>query len=142
MSVDERRRSELFQGLAGVIGAEQATTMFELMPPSGSEVATSTDIAGLDRRFDAVGQRFAAVDQRFAEVDRRFDDMDRRFDELERRFDERLDDRLDALRSDVIAAFRGELNEVVSKQLRAMVVSSVSTALAVTGSAVALAQVL
>lgn len=57
MTVEERRRHQLYEGLAGLLGAEDTATMMELLPPSGAEVATRADIDGLDRRFDHLEER-------------------------------------------------------------------------------------
>jgi hypothetical protein len=78
MAVDERRRSELFEGLSEAIGPEQATTMFELLPPAGVEVATRQDVERLEARMDA---QFARIDERFERIDERFARIDERFDE-------------------------------------------------------------
>jgi hypothetical protein len=59
MAVDERRRSGLFERLAATLGPDEATTMFDLLPPAGAELALRSDIADLDaridRRFEQVG---------------------------------------------------------------------------------------
>lgn len=135
MAVDERRRSQLFEGLAGAIGPEQASTMFELLPPAGVDVATRQDVAQLEARMDA---QFARVDERFERIDERFERTDDRFTALEHR----IDDRLDVLRGELLAAFRGELVSAVAGQTRAVVTATIATALSVTGAAVALAQLL
>jgi chromosome segregation ATPase len=92
MAVDERRRSELFQAAARALGQEHAVTMFELLPPSGSDLATEQAVGArfdeVDARFDAIDLRFEQMDRRFEQMDRRFEEMDRRFEEMERRFEE------------------------------------------------------
>ena len=92
MAVDERRRSELFQAAARALGQEHAVTMFELLPPSGSDLATEQAVGArfdeVDARFDAIDLRFEQVDRRFEQVDRRFEEIDRRFEEIDRRFEE------------------------------------------------------
>ncbi len=128
MAVDERRRSALYERLAAALGSDQATTMFELLPPVGEDVAVQSRV---DHRFDA-------VDRRFEDVDRRFEDVDRRFDELERRIVEEA--RL--TRAEVTAAFREELNAAVSGQARLVLTGSIATALSILAAAVAVAQLL
>lgn len=111
MAVDERRRMQLFEQLAAVIGDEATGTVFELLPPPNTEVATRDDLEGLRRemqrgfeevsrrfdrqsaRFDRVDEQFDRVDERFARVDERFAGVDERFEGLE----ERLTDRLSSL---------------------------------------------
>ena len=121
MAVHERRRSELFQAAAQALGQEHAVTMFELLPPPETDLATQQS---MDLRFDAVDQRFEAMDQRFDAVDQRFTD-------LERRFDQRLDDGLGRLREELLAAFRGELVTAVAGQARAVMLAVVTTTVAI-----------
>jgi DNA anti-recombination protein RmuC len=167
MAVDERRRSQLYERLAGAVGEEAAGTMFELLPPPQTELATTADLERLERkmehRFELVGQRFEQVDQRFEQVDQRFEQVDQRFDHLERLFDERfrqvderfghvddrftslqreLEARIDGVRDELLAAFRGELVTAVAGQTRAMLVAVVTTVAAVGGLALAMTQLL
>lgn len=114
MAIEERRRSELYEGLAAVLGPEVTATMFELLPAPGTEPASRTHLEALDRRlerrFAAIDRRFAEIDHRFELVDRRFALVDQRFDRVDERFDQleqRLDDRIDGLRNELLAAFRG-----------------------------------
>jgi chromosome segregation ATPase len=156
MAVDERRRSELFERLAATIGSDQAATMFELLPPAGTEVATRADLDALEGRLE---RRFERIDARFDQLDARFDQTDARFDQLDARFDQtdarstRVDDRFDQLerrmleqhellRHELTATFRGELVTAVAGQTRAVVTASVATALSVTAAVAALAQLL
>ena len=44
MAVDERRRVELFERLSAALGQEAATTLSELLPPRGGDVATTDDV--------------------------------------------------------------------------------------------------
>lgn len=110
MAVDERRRHQLYEALAGLLGAEATATMMELLPPSGTEVATRADIDGLDQRFDHL--------------------------------EERIDDRIDALRGELLAAFRAELVTAVSGQTRAVIVATATATFGIAGLAVTLAQLL
>jgi hypothetical protein len=139
MAVDERRRSALYQRAADVLGQEHADTMFELLPPSGTDLATRQ---AMDLGFEVMGQRFEEVDRRFEEVDRRFEEIDRRFEEQREHFDERLDHRLEAVKNEIVAAFRGELVTAVAGQTRAVMLAVVTTSLAIGGMALALAQLL
>lgn len=63
MAVDEQRRNALYRAAAEVLGEDHAATMFELLPPPSSDLATEASVASLG----------ASVDQRFADVDRQFD---------------------------------------------------------------------
>jgi hypothetical protein len=142
MAVDERRRSGLFERLAATLGPDEATTMFDLLPPAGAELALRSDIADLegriDRRFEEVDRRFEQVDRRFDAIDARFSVVDDRFDQLERRIVEEV--RLS--RSELVADFRGELNAAVSGQARLVLTGSIATALSILAAAVAVAQIL
>jgi hypothetical protein len=121
MTVEERRRHQLYEGLAAVLGPEATATMMELLPPDGRQLATRSDI---DRRFDTVDARFEAIDQRF--------------DHLE----QRIDDRIDALRGELLAAFRAELVSAVAGQTRAVIVATATATFGIGGLAVTLAQLL
>ncbi len=49
MSIDERQRHELYEGLVEALGAERADTLMELVPPVGwADVATKQDLAHLE----------------------------------------------------------------------------------------------
>ena len=112
MALDERARHELFLRLEQVLGADQADTLMELLPPVGwAEVATKRDLDGLEER---VNLRFELVDQRFEALDQRFEALDQRF--------EGLQDKL-------LAAFRGELLSTVGTQTKTLVIANVGTVL-------------
>ena len=53
MSVDERRRSALFQAAAQALGEDHAVTMFELLPPPETDLATRADLELLEERITA-----------------------------------------------------------------------------------------
>jgi DNA anti-recombination protein RmuC len=160
MAVDERRRSQLYERLAGAVGEEAAGTMFELLPPPQTDLATTADLERLERRmehgFELVDQRFELVDQRFEQLERRFDERFEQFDERLLRIDDRfghvddrfaslqreLEARIDGARDELLAAFRGELVTAVAGQTRAMLVAVVTTVAAVGGLALALTQLL
>jgi hypothetical protein len=142
MAVDERRRSQLYEQLVGVVGEEAAGTMFELLPPPQTDLATTADLERLERkmdhRFELVDQRFEQIDQRFEQVDARFGQVDDRFSSLQRE----LEARIDGTRDELLAAFRGELVTAVAGQTRAMLIAVVTTVAAVGGLALALTQLL
>jgi chromosome segregation ATPase len=152
MAVEERRRIELFERLAATIGPEATATMFDLFPPAGDDHVTRRDLQGaeervgvrfegVDRRFERIDQRFDEVDRRFERIDQRFDEIDRRFEQVDRRFDE-VDLKLDVLRNELLAAFRGELVTAVSGQTRAVIVATATATFGIGGLAVTLAQLL
>ena len=58
MAVTERQRHELFKWFEEQMGEERASTMIELMPPTGfAELATKQDLA--ERGYRAAAQRKA-----------------------------------------------------------------------------------
>lgn len=156
MQVDERRRGELFRAAAQTFGEEQAETMFAMLPPPGTELATRADLelfaSHMDQRFVGVDARFAGVDARFTSIDARFDAVDARFDAVDARFDaieermehqrELLEIRMDAIRDQMIGVFRGELIAAVSGQTRSIIVAVTTGVVGLTGLTFTLAQVL
>jgi len=124
MAVDEARRSALFQAVARAVGKDHAVTMFELIPPPGTELATRADVDLLR----------ADVDLLRAEVGR----LDQRFESLEQRFDLNLN----ALRHELLAAFRSELTAAITAQTRVMVITTIMAVVGIGGLAVTLSQVL
>ena len=124
MAIEERRRSELFRAMSQSLGEEPAVTMFELLPPPDTDLATRRDIEALERRFDAIDQRFDAVDQRF------------NAHRLE------IDAKLDCVRDELLAAFRGELVTAVAGQTRAVIAAAATAVIGIGGLAVTLAQLL
>jgi hypothetical protein len=53
MGIDERTRHQLFLRLETALGAEEATTLMEHLPPTGwADVATKDDLRQQDERFD------------------------------------------------------------------------------------------
>ena len=114
MAVDERRRSHAYTRLAAVVGEEAATTMFELLPPAGTDLARTTDVVHVEERID---QRFGSMDERMA-------------------------DGFAVLRGELLAAFRGEIVAAVSGQTRAVIVSVTTTIFGLAALTLAVAQLL
>jgi hypothetical protein len=120
MALDERARHELFLRPERVLGAEEADTLMELLPPVGwADVATKRDLDALDERLNL---RFELVDQRFEALEQRFESLDRRLDQ---RF-ESLQPQFEAVENKLLAAFRGELSSAVGTQTRTLVLTHVA----------------
>jgi hypothetical protein len=133
MAVTEQRRHRLHQKLDEVVGVDDAATVMELLPPTGwADVARRDD---LDRLETSLRREFGA---RFDAVDQRFDAVDQRFNALEYR----IDDRMDGLRNELLAAFRGELVAAVSTQGRQLIMATLTGVFGVGGLAIALTQVM
>jgi hypothetical protein len=62
MSVDERRRNEMYLELEEVLGSQDAATLMEHLPPSGWPVLVTNQSLGL--RLDALDLRLEATEQR------------------------------------------------------------------------------
>jgi tetrahydromethanopterin S-methyltransferase subunit G len=106
MAVDDDRRSRSFARLAEVIGRDEAVTIFEMLPPQGTDLATRADLGTLDRRFEQVDRRFEQVDQRFERIDHRLD---------------RIETALHDLRGEVLTAVAGQTRSLVLGVLTATV---------------------
>src|SRR5262245_24733825 len=84
MSVTEFERHQLFSWFEEHMGQERATTIMNLLPPTGwGDVATRRDLRVLENRIDALEDRLNA-----------------RIDTLEARLDAKLESRLGELLSD------------------------------------------
>lgn len=70
MTIDERKRHDLYQRFEDVLGNEHADTLMELLPPVGwADIATKTDVAALDTRVESRFETLEArMDKGFAEI--------------------------------------------------------------------------
>lgn len=131
MPIEERRRIALHHAVAGAWGEEVADTLFELVTPSGQDLATRQDLENLGVRL---GQRFTSIDERLTSIDERFDRVDERFELMERRFDEqdeRTDHKLAALEHRITATFERRISDAVTSQTRTLVWSQLAALVAV-----------
>jgi hypothetical protein len=70
MAITEEARFQLFEKLRKALGAEEAATLMEHLPPVGwADVATRRDLDHLERRFDEVERRFDELPMLFATKD-------------------------------------------------------------------------
>jgi hypothetical protein len=131
MAVDERARHQLHERLDAVLGADEAATLMEHLPPAGwGDVVTREYLDNRLEQLDARTDRwFAEVNVKFAEVNGRFDKIDGRFDKIDGRFgkidgqfaavDERckgMEQLIEATKQELLAAMRGEINSGVIRQ--------------------------
>jgi hypothetical protein len=96
MAVDEDRRSRSYERLAAAIGRDEAVTLFELLPPPHTDLATRADLEALEVR----------IEERFRGIDARLD---------------RIDDALRDLRGEVVTAIAGQTRALVLGVLTATV---------------------
>lgn len=66
MSVSEARRIDLLESAQQHLGRDVAVTLMEMLPPSGSDIATQQGLDALEIRMNA---RFEAMESRFASVE-------------------------------------------------------------------------
>jgi hypothetical protein len=67
--VTEQQRSRLHRKLEEQLGAEEAGTMMELLPPVGwADVATKQDLRHLEDRFDRADLRFGGIELELREI--------------------------------------------------------------------------
>jgi phage-related protein len=143
MSVDEARRSALFQAAVQALGEDPAVTMFELLPPPETDLATTADLASLEERL---GARIDGVEQRLGA---RIDGLDARIDGVVQSIDhlaETLRTEMALQREELLGAFRGELVAAISGQTRgivvALTVAVITGVVGIGGLAVTLSQLL
>jgi hypothetical protein len=134
MTVEERRRIALHRAAAGTWGEEVADTVVELVAPSGHELATRADVAGLDARWEA---RVAAVEERW---DLRLAAMEERWDlrlaAMEERVDARfeaLDHRLESMEHRLSATFERRIADAITSQTRTLVFSQLAALVVIAG---------
>ena len=145
MSTPISDTSALYARLEEVLGHEHADTLMTYLPPEpGSHLATRSDVAVLERRFDrleellglrfdAIDGRFQLVDQRFEQVDQRFEQVDQRFEQVDQRF-EQVDGRLDRMdhRFETMDDRMYGLQDVIRDQLRTYTVTMIGGMTALT----------
>jgi len=125
--------------------------MTYLPPEPGAQLATRSDVAVLEQRFDRleellglrfdaidgrfrfVDQHFEQVDQRFEQVDQRFEQVDQRFEQVDQRF-EQVDGRLDRMdhRFETMDDRMYGLQDVIRDQLRTYTVTMIGGMTALT----------
>jgi BMFP domain-containing protein YqiC len=119
MSVTEFERHQLFSWFEEHMGQERATTVMNLLPPTGwGDVATRRDLHVLENHIDALEAKLnARIDTLDSSLNARIDTLDSRLnarietldsklstgiDTLEARLDAKLESRLGELRSDLM----------------------------------------
>jgi hypothetical protein len=100
MSVTEFARHQLFSWFEEHMGQERATTMMNLLPPTGwGDVATRRDLHVLENHIDALEVKLNA------RIDTLDSNLNARIDTLEARLDAKLEARLGEFRSDMLRTF-------------------------------------
>ncbi|MBI2711020.1 MAG: hypothetical protein HYX34_15220 [Actinobacteria bacterium] len=92
MSIDERARHDLYLAFESLLGSERADHLMEMLPPVGwADVATKSDLHGLEERMDLRFQATAGDLQRLEErMDLRFQAVADELHGLEERMDLRF----------------------------------------------------
>jgi hypothetical protein len=119
MAINEKDRLDLRQELERLFSDPRlATIAMEAMPPIDySQLATKSDLAALDAKFDAVDAKFDAVDGRFDALQGRFTAIDGKFVAIDGKIDR----------------VHGALEQTMAAQLRMIVLMQIATIAAVVG---------
>ena len=131
MSTPISDSSALYARLEEVLGHEHADTLMTYLPPEpGAHLATRSDVAVLERRFDRLeellGLRFDTIDGRFQLVDQRFEQVDQPFEQIDERFG-RMDQRFETMDDRMYG-----LQDVIRDQLRTYTVTMIGGMTALT----------
>ncbi|GMQ86152.1 MAG: hypothetical protein BMS9Abin07_1725 [Acidimicrobiia bacterium] len=135
----------LYTRLQELLGSEHAETLMTHLPAEpGTEMATKSDIAVLDARFDRLEEflvaRFDRVDHRFEQVDQRLEHVDLRLEHVDLRLehvDQRMAgmetrmDRLDGRFGTIDDRMYG-LHDVIRDQLKTYTITMVGGMTALT----------
>ena len=116
MAINEKDRLDLRQELERLFSDPRlATIAMEAMPPIDyPQLATKSDLAALDAKFDA---KFGAVDGRFDALEGRFTAIDGKFVAIDGKIDR----------------VHGALEQTMAAQLRMIVLMQIATIAAVVG---------
>ena len=123
MPIDERDRRALVRAAADSWGEEVATTLSELLPPTGSRPATQADVEGVLAALDAMDERFEG----------RLDRAEARLDRVEEgvtglRGDvQTLAERIDGIVHQVSADAERRFTDLVTAQTRSLMLSLFGT---------------
>ena len=123
MPIDERDRRALVRAAADSWGEEVATTLSELLPPTGSRPATQADVEGVLAALDAMDERFEG----------RLDRAEARLDRVEEgvtglRGDVQvLTERIDGIVHQVSADAERRFTDLVTSQTRSLMLSLFGT---------------
>jgi hypothetical protein len=118
MTVDERRRAQLFDRMSEALGDEAAGTMFEMLPPPDRDLATAHD-----------------VDRLGVELSGEMSELRGEMSELRGEMSE-LRGEMSAVRSELISVFREEVHGAFVGQTRIIVFSLVAALAAIAALAV------
>lgn len=127
MAVDERARLQLVQRLEKTLGPDAAATLMAMVSPGRCDhLATSAEVEdlGAGLRSDLEGQIAALREDLHGAIDAS---------------EERRSVRLESAKNELLATFRGELNEAITRQTRTLVISLAGTVVALGGTAIGLA---
>lgn len=145
MAVSPEDRRHLQERIAEVTDERAARTMSELFDEDREDPGILARFDQQDAMLGELSGRLGRLEERVDGVERRLDQIDARFDQIDTRLDqvlEMLDVKLDAMRYEVLASFRGEIQTAVNGQWRTVLVGMATLALLLVATSLALGQIL
>jgi hypothetical protein len=134
MPVEEHRRVALFRAAADSWRQEVAETMFELVAPSGHELATRADIDLVVSTIEAMderwGERFATMDEKWTQ---QLAAMDEKWTQQLAAMDENWTHRQDASEQRLTVSFERGIREAIPAQTRTLVLSQLGALVVIAG---------
>jgi hypothetical protein len=121
MAVDERRWVDLYERLSAALGPEAATTLSELLPPRGADVATRGDVTAL--RGDLLSEFTRGRESMVVEFARL---REERAAELAQ-----LRTEMGSMEHRLTALFERRISDAVTAQTRTLVLSQLAALLAI-----------
>ena len=138
MAVSPEDRQHLQERIAEVTDERAPRIMSELFDEDRED-------PGILARFDQQDAMLGELSGRLGRLEERVDGVERRFDQIDARFDqvlEMLDVKLDAMRYETLAAFRGEIQTAINGQWRTVLIGMTTLALLLVATSLALGQIL
>lgn len=145
MTVEERRRMALHRAIADAWGQEIADTLFELVAPSGHEIATRADIEMILEAIEAMDHRWqeqhaasvARWQERQEASETRWQEQlaasEARWQERQAASENRWSTQLEAVEHRLTAAFERGLRDAITTQTRTLVFSQLGAVVVIAG---------
>lgn len=120
----------LHRAVVDAWGEEVADTLFELVAPSGHELATRADIEMILEAMEAMDRRW---DERFAASEARWQEQHTASEALWQERQATTDARLEAMEHRLTATFERGMREAITSQTRTLVLSQLTVVVVVAG---------